>query len=50
MNISEKLTSQQLQEILMNIYVIGQESDEINVKDVLKEIMEQILFEVNKSF
>ncbi|WP_157094429.1 hypothetical protein [Metabacillus litoralis] len=47
MNISKKLTSQQLQEILMNIYVLSQESEEMNVKDVVNEIKEQILLEVN---
>lgn len=48
MNISEKLTSKQLQEILVNIYVLGQGSNEMNVKDVINEIREQILHKVNK--
>lgn len=43
MNISQKLTQQQLQEILENIYKKGHESKEIRVKDIIEELKRQIL-------
>jgi hypothetical protein len=46
MNISGKLTSQKLQEILMNIYVLAQEEENLKVIEVVDEIKYQILSEV----
>jgi hypothetical protein len=42
MNISENLTQQKLQEILMNIYIKGQETD-IKVTDLIEEIKQQVM-------
>ncbi|MGG0275870.1 hypothetical protein [Bacillus rhizoplanae] len=43
MNISGKLTQQQLQEILMQIYKRGQESKNLEVKHLIEEIKEQLI-------
>jgi hypothetical protein len=43
MNISEKLTEQKLQQILTNIYVKGQETENITVSDLIEEIKQQVM-------
>ncbi len=43
MNISEKLTQQQFQEILMHIYKRGQESKNVEVKCLIEEIKQQLI-------
>ncbi len=43
MNISEKLTEQQLREILMHIYIRGQESKSVEVKYLIEEIKQQLI-------
>jgi hypothetical protein len=45
MNIAGKLSRQQLQEILVNIYTKGNELADINTLDIVKEIKEIILNE-----
>lgn len=49
MNISDKLTQQQFQEILLNIYKKGQESERIKAIDLVNEIKQQIMFVMNSS-
>ena len=43
MVISDQLNQQRLKEILMNIYVKGRESENIHVRELIEEIIEQIL-------
>jgi hypothetical protein len=43
MNISEKLTQQQIQEILFHVYKKGQESENIKARDLIQEIKQHIL-------
>ncbi len=43
MAISEHLTQQKLKEILMNIYVKGIETEDIQVKDLIEDIKKQVL-------
>ncbi|MGG7620216.1 hypothetical protein [Bacillus coreaensis] len=43
MAISEQLTQQKLQAIMMNIYVKGTEAENIQLKDVIEEIKNQVL-------
>ncbi|NHM29257.1 hypothetical protein [Neobacillus terrae] len=43
MNTTEHLTQKKLQEILLNIYFKGIETDTINVKDIIEEIKKQVL-------
>ncbi|MGQ4665875.1 hypothetical protein ACUIJN_08505 [Metabacillus halosaccharovorans] len=43
MVISEILNQHRLKEILMNIYVKGIETEDINVKELIEEIVSQIL-------
>jgi hypothetical protein len=45
MAISEHLTQQKLQAIMMNIYVKGIETENIQVKDLIEEIKKQVLAE-----
>ncbi|WP_180955512.1 MULTISPECIES: hypothetical protein [Bacillus] len=47
MDISEKLTQKSLQEILIKIYMKGQESDKIEVKELIEEIKQQVISAVN---
>ncbi|MGG0237750.1 hypothetical protein [Bacillus rhizoplanae] len=49
MNISGKLTQQQLQEILMQIYKRGQESKNVEVKHLIEEIKEQLISIIHTS-
>ncbi|MEH7388539.1 hypothetical protein V7147_24545 [Bacillus sp. JJ1521] len=43
MNISEKLSQQDLQQILVNIYNKGQELENIETKELIEEIKNQFL-------
>jgi len=43
MNISDKLTSEKLQEIMLNVYQMGQQSGEMKAQEVIEEIKKQIL-------
>jgi hypothetical protein len=43
MDISEQLTPQKLQGILMNIYLKGIQSDQIKVNELIEEIKEQLI-------
>ncbi len=43
MDISEKLTQEDLQHLLMSVYLKGNRSEEIKTQDLLNEIMENIL-------
>lgn len=43
MDISEKLTQQQLQDILFDIMVKGNESTNLNVTDVIDEIKHKLV-------
>ena len=43
MAILEHLTQQKLKEILMNIYVKGLETEDIQVKDLIEDIKKQVL-------
>ncbi|MEH7016224.1 MULTISPECIES: hypothetical protein [Bacillus] len=43
MNISEKLTQQQFEEILMYIYKRGQESKNVEAKYLIEEIKQQLI-------
>ena len=43
MNISEKLTEQKLQSILLNVYQKGQETENIKVTDIIEDIKIQLL-------
>jgi hypothetical protein len=43
MNISDKLTQQQFEEILFNIYKTGQESKEMGTAELINEIKRQIM-------
>ncbi|MDQ0242569.1 ribulose bisphosphate carboxylase small subunit [Bacillus fengqiuensis] len=43
MNISDKLTQQQFQEILFNIYKKGQESEKMEAAELINEIKRQIM-------
>ncbi|WP_158211650.1 hypothetical protein [Alkalihalobacterium alkalinitrilicum] len=47
MNISEKLSEQQLQNILLTIYEKGQSEKNINVTELIEEIKEHIMTVVN---
>lgn len=44
MNISEKLTQEQLQQLLLEIYKKGHESSYTNVTEAINEIRENILY------
>ncbi|NWQ39177.1 hypothetical protein MLOOGBEN_00515 [Bacillus sp. EB106-08-02-XG196] len=43
MDISEHLTQQKLQEIMMNIYIKSIEAENVQVKDLIEEIKKQVL-------
>lgn len=43
MNISEKLTQQNLQEIMKGIYKKGQEAEDINVVEIIEEIKQLVM-------
>lgn len=43
MNIAEKLTQQDFQELLIKIYKKGQESKDIEVVDLIEEIKQHII-------
>lgn len=43
MAISEHLTQQKFKEIMKNIYVKGIETENIQVKDLIEEIIKQVL-------
>ena len=49
MSISDKQIQQQFQEILINIYTKGQESERIEAIDLINEIKQQIMLVMNKS-
>lgn len=49
MNISEKLTGQQLQEILKLIYEKGQQSDKLEARDLILEIKQHIISVIHSS-
>lgn len=42
-NIAEKLTQQQFQEILMHVYIRGQESKNVKVKYLVEEIKQKLI-------
>ncbi|MDQ0198782.1 hypothetical protein [Neobacillus ginsengisoli] len=43
MKISETLTPQKFQEILISTYLRGQENESINVTELIEEIKQQVL-------
>ncbi|MFC0560065.1 hypothetical protein ACFFH4_13515 [Halalkalibacter alkalisediminis] len=43
MNISEKLSLEQLQTILMNIYTKGEETEDLKALDLIKDIKQGVL-------
>lgn len=49
MNISEKLTQQQFQDILINIYKKGQESEGLEATELINDIKQQMMFVMNRS-
>lgn len=49
MSISDKLIQQQFQEILLNIYTKGQESESIEAIDFINEIKQQMMPVLNSS-
>ncbi|WP_167577804.1 hypothetical protein [Ammoniphilus sp. YIM 78166] len=49
MSISEKLTGQQLQEILKNIYEKAQLSETLQAKDIIIEIKKDIISVIHSS-
>ncbi|MGX2961374.1 hypothetical protein JNUCC23_19270 [Peribacillus sp. JNUCC 23] len=49
MNISEKLTQQQFQDILINIYKKGQESERLEATELINDIKQQMMFVMNRS-
>lgn len=49
MNISKKLTEKDFKEILINTYFLGEKSEDIQIKDLLKEIEQQIFVAIQLS-
>lgn len=49
MNISEKLTEQKVEEILMSIYGKGQQSDKLEARDLILEIKQHIILVIHSS-
>lgn len=47
MNISEKLSQKELQNILLNIYEKGQELEEKEIVNIIEDIKQQILTVIN---
>ncbi|MCM3568218.1 hypothetical protein [Neobacillus mesonae] len=47
MTISEKLTQQKFQEILVSTYLMGREKERLTVNEMIEEIKQQILKEKN---
>ncbi|KMY51881.1 hypothetical protein [Peribacillus loiseleuriae] len=47
-NISEKLTQQQFQDILINIYKKSQESERLEVTELINDIKQQMMFVMNR--
>lgn len=49
MNISEKLTLKHLEQILMNSYKKGRESEDMEIKQMIDDIKEQIMSAIESS-
>ncbi|ENQ3106089.1 hypothetical protein SAMN04488168_11436 [Bacillus sp. 491mf] len=49
MNISERITEQQFKEILMYIYMKGEESNNVEVKRLIEEIKQYLISIMNTS-
>lgn len=49
MGISEQLTPQKLQDVLMNIYLKGIQSDQIKVHELIEEIKEQLIAQSSRA-
>lgn len=47
MDISEQLTQQKFEQILMNIYLLENVNDQLTVIDIIEEIKQQILAGAN---
>ena len=48
MNISEKLTQKELQEILLNTYKMGHETENLKVIELIEAIQQQVILAIKK--